>query len=209
MPLGESSIPKCSEPGSARELVGAYLGTACVFNEISAHAAGALHFAPDIDTIFEIGGQDSKYVFLRLQNWLACQAERKAEQHYRGLFQNTGLLVAGPNEPAAIFEEAAQHISPRVYGEVIPTVGQSLRARSGGYDGIILVGPFNCLPFRISEAILKPLSLQSGIPVLTYESDGYAVSPSILRQVSVHIQQVLDHASGDSASARVSRSGPV
>lgn len=144
-----------------------------------------------------------------LQNWLACQAERKAEQHYRGLFQNTGLLVAGPNEPGAIFEQAARHISPKVYGEVIPTVGQGLSAPSGGYDGIILVGPFNCLPFRISEAILKPLSLESGIPMLTYESDGYAVSPSILRQVSVHIQQVLDHVRGDSASERVSRRGPV
>jgi predicted CoA-substrate-specific enzyme activase len=137
-----------------------------------------------------------------LQNWLAYQAEKKAEQHYRGLFQNTGLLVAGANEPAAIFDQAAQHVSPRLFGEVIPTVGQGLEAQRGGYDGIIIVGPFNCLPFRISEAILKPLSLQCGIPVLTYESDGYAVSPSILRQVSVHIQQVLEHADSSRSPAR-------
>lgn len=32
------------------------------------------------------------------------------------------------------------------------------------------------------------------MPILTYESDGYAVSPSVLRQIDVHIQQVLDHA---------------
>ena len=51
--------------GSARELVGAYLGTAHVYNEISAHAAGATHFDADVDTIFEIGGQDSKYILLR------------------------------------------------------------------------------------------------------------------------------------------------
>jgi hypothetical protein len=31
------------------------------------------------------------------------------------------------------------------------------------------------------------------MPILTYESDGYAVSPATLRQVEVHIQQVLDH----------------
>lgn len=55
------------------------------------------------------------------------------------------------------------------------------------------IGPFNCLPFRIAEAILKPLSIQRGMPILTYESDGYAVSPSFLRQVEVHAQQVLDH----------------
>ena len=46
--------------GSARELVGAYLGTEHVFNEISAQAAGANHFDADVDTIFEIGGQDSE-----------------------------------------------------------------------------------------------------------------------------------------------------
>ena len=50
--------------GSARELIGAYLGTAHVYNEISAHATGATHFDPDVDTIFEIGGQDSKYIRL-------------------------------------------------------------------------------------------------------------------------------------------------
>jgi hypothetical protein len=36
------------------------------------------------------------------------------------------------------------------------------------------------------------LSLQHGMPVLAYESDGYAVSPAFLRQVDVHIQQVLE-----------------
>ncbi len=51
--------------GSARELVGAWLGTEHVFNEISAQAAGTNHFAPEVDTIFEIGGQDSKYIRLR------------------------------------------------------------------------------------------------------------------------------------------------
>jgi hypothetical protein len=32
------------------------------------------------------------------------------------------------------------------------------------------------------------------MPVLTYESDGSTVSPSVLRQVDVHIQQSLERA---------------
>ena len=60
---------------------------------------------------------------------------------------------------------------------------------------MILIGPFNCLPYRISEALLKPLCLKRGMPLLTYESDGYSVAASVLRQVEVHIQQVLEHAS--------------
>ena len=129
-----------------------------------------------------------------LQRWLAYQAEKRFEQYLRWCFRKTGLLVAAPNDASALFEKASTEVSPQIYGEVIPTVGQGLGAESGGYDGIIVIGPFNCLPFRISEAILRPLSLESGMPILTYETDGYPVSLSVLRQVEVHIQQVLDHA---------------
>ena len=73
-------------------------------------------------------------------------------------------------------------------------MGEGLAAASEGYDGMFVIGPFNCLPYRISEAILKPLSIQQDMPILTYESDGIAVSPSVLRQVDVHIQQVLEQA---------------
>ena len=51
--------------GSSRELLGVYCGTPGVYNEIIAHTAGATHYDPAIDTIFEIGGQDAKYVSLR------------------------------------------------------------------------------------------------------------------------------------------------
>ena len=63
--VGNRQIGLIGTTGSARELAGAYLGTEHVYNEISAHAAGATHFDPDVDTIFEIGGQDSKYIYLR------------------------------------------------------------------------------------------------------------------------------------------------
>ncbi len=63
--LGNRQVNLIGTTGSARELVGAYLGTEHVYNEISAHAAGAAHFDPEVDTIFEIGGQDAKYIYLR------------------------------------------------------------------------------------------------------------------------------------------------
>jgi predicted CoA-substrate-specific enzyme activase len=126
-----------------------------------------------------------------LQQWLNYQVEKKNDVYYRRHFRKTGLLVAGPNEVPAMFEKAAEHVSPALCGEVIPTVGKGLEAASEGYDGLIVIGPFNCLPFRVSEAILKPLSIKQGMPILTYESDGYAVAPSFLRQVDVHILQIL------------------
>jgi len=128
-----------------------------------------------------------------LQKWWGYQSGRRSEQHYRELFTKTGLLVSRPNDVVAMFEKSSEHISPQIFGEITPTVGRSLNAEYEGYDGIILIGPFNCLPFRISEAILKPLSIQQGMPLLTYETDGCAVTPAVFRQVDVHIQQVLEH----------------
>ncbi|HET7008712.1 MAG TPA: hypothetical protein VFK65_24650, partial [Candidatus Binatia bacterium] len=128
-----------------------------------------------------------------LRRWLAYQTEKRSEEYYRRIFHRSGFLLTPHGDASATFTDAAAHISPKIYGEVIPTVGDGVRAEVEGYDGVILIGPFNCLPFRIAEAILKPLSIRRGMPILTYESDGYAVSPSFLRQVEVHTQQVLDH----------------
>ena len=50
--------------GSGRYLTGDYIGADLIRNEITAQASGALSYANDVDTIFEIGGQDSKYIRL-------------------------------------------------------------------------------------------------------------------------------------------------
>lgn len=46
--------------GSGRQLIGAVLGADLVKNEVSAHARAAIELHPDVRTIIEIGGQDSK-----------------------------------------------------------------------------------------------------------------------------------------------------
>ncbi len=51
--------------GSGRQLIGTALGADVVKNEISAHACASIHLHPDVRTIFEIGGQDSKVTVVR------------------------------------------------------------------------------------------------------------------------------------------------
>ena len=51
--------------GSGRVLAGAMAGADVVKNEITAHAVAALYINPDVRTIFEIGGQDSKIIILQ------------------------------------------------------------------------------------------------------------------------------------------------
>ena len=50
--------------GSARKLVGVIVGATMVKNEITAHAVGTTTFYPEVRTILEIGGQDSKIILV-------------------------------------------------------------------------------------------------------------------------------------------------
>lgn len=50
--------------GSGRYLTGDFVGADIVRNEITAQATAAAYIDPEVDTIFEIGGQDSKYISL-------------------------------------------------------------------------------------------------------------------------------------------------
>ncbi|RLB59680.1 MAG: hypothetical protein DRI34_01010 [Deltaproteobacteria bacterium] len=59
---GSYRIRGVGTTGSGRKMVGKVIGADAVINEISAHVAGATRVDPSVDTIFEIGGQDSKYM---------------------------------------------------------------------------------------------------------------------------------------------------
>jgi len=64
--LGERIKIKCAgTTGSGRYLIGDLVGADTVVNEITAQATAAAHIDTSVDTIFEIGGQDSKYIYLK------------------------------------------------------------------------------------------------------------------------------------------------
>jgi len=51
--------------GSGRYLAGVMVGADVIKNEITAHAVAASMIIPDVQTVLEIGGQDSKIIILR------------------------------------------------------------------------------------------------------------------------------------------------
>ncbi len=60
-------IKGVSTTGSGRELIGILIGADSINDEITSHKTGALHISrkmlgTEVDTIFEIGGQDSKFI---------------------------------------------------------------------------------------------------------------------------------------------------
>ena len=63
--LGDVLIKGVGTTGSGRHLASTILGADIVKNEITAHAVAAINFVPDVRTILEIGGQDSKIIILK------------------------------------------------------------------------------------------------------------------------------------------------
>jgi predicted CoA-substrate-specific enzyme activase len=59
------TIRSAAVTGSARHLAGAIVGADLVKNEITCQAVAAAHYIPDVRTIIEIGGQDSKIILIR------------------------------------------------------------------------------------------------------------------------------------------------
>ncbi len=61
--VGDSVIvTSAGTTGSGRYLTGDFIGADSIQNEITAQATAAIAYDPTVDTIFEIGGQDSKYI---------------------------------------------------------------------------------------------------------------------------------------------------
>jgi predicted CoA-substrate-specific enzyme activase len=61
----QAEICGVATTGSARYLAGVVLGADLIKNEITSHAVAAMHYVPEVQTVVEIGGQDSKIILIR------------------------------------------------------------------------------------------------------------------------------------------------
>ncbi|MCI2000101.1 MAG: acyl-CoA dehydratase activase [Clostridia bacterium] len=68
--LGDIQISGAGTTGSGRQLASVIAGADIVKNEITAHSIASKKIIPDVRTIMEIGGQDSKIIFLK--NGVVC-----------------------------------------------------------------------------------------------------------------------------------------
>lgn len=100
-PAAKYPVVAFGATGSGREVAGSLLiscyGKDAVFivNEIVAHATGALHFDPRVDTIFEIGGQDAKYTRLVEGRIIDCAMNEACSAGTGSFIEEQGGKFAG------------------------------------------------------------------------------------------------------------------
>ena len=98
--------------GSGREIVGSLLTTCYgkeavyILNEIAAHAEGACHFNPRVDTIFEIGGQDAKYIRLAEGRVIDCAMNEACSAGTGSFIEEQGKKFTGIRDVVHLGETA-------------------------------------------------------------------------------------------------------
>ena len=103
--------------GSGRYVVADFLNADLAIDEITAHARGAIEIDPEVETIFEIGGQDSKYISLVNANPLdfdmnkVCAAGTGSFLHE--LANKYGINIVGEFQDSALSSKAPVKLTDR------------------------------------------------------------------------------------------------
>ncbi len=111
-PAAAHPVRAAAVTGSGREIVGSLLATCYgpdavfVLNEIAAHAEGALHYDARVDTIFEIGGQDAKYIRLSGGRVVDAAMNEACSAGTGSFIEEQGRKLAGIRDVVHLGEEA-------------------------------------------------------------------------------------------------------
>jgi predicted nucleotide-binding protein (sugar kinase/HSP70/actin superfamily) len=118
--------------------------------------------------------------------------QARYEKRIKSILSGSGLVHAEPIDIDTFVYNASSYISKDLSGEAVLTVGGALTEIVSQSCGVIAIGPFGCMPNRLSEAILNETMTRQGklatepkndqlkavltdiedLPFLAIESDG-------------------------------------
>ena len=154
-PVSHHDLLAFGATGSGREIVGSLLSTCYgvdrvyILNEIAAHAEGAMHYDHRVDTIFEIGGQDAKYIRLADGRVVDAAMNEACSAGTGSFIEEQGKKFSGIRDVIHLGEEAllsksgvslGQHCSVFMAEIIDEAVAAGVENRSiiaGIYDSII------------------------------------------------------------------------
>lgn len=127
----------------------------------------------------------------QVKNRLTCMVKNPYEFEIKSILEGSGFYKISESRVEDLVEAASEIVSPRLTGETVLTVGAALKELVEEVDGVISLGPFGCMPGRLSEALvtqkLKDIKLKAAqenelvrrvieahpsLPFLSIETDG-------------------------------------
>jgi len=189
---GRLEILGIGTTGSGRYLTGRYLQADAIRNEITCQLISATHYFPQVDTVFEIGGQDSKFINI------------KNGQIYD--FTMNKICAAGTG---SFLEEQAEHLGIDIVGEFSDYASQSKSPRDLGSRCTVfmdteLVNALSCgdsvpdicagLAYSIVRNYLEKVVEDRSIGKCVVFQGGVASNPSVVKAFSLWLgKEILVH----------------
>jgi len=144
----------------------------------------------------------------RVMNRINCLFKDPYEKTLHKLFSESGFFISHPVDIKHLVEVVSDLVSPRLTGETILTVGAAIAEVAETVDGVLAIGPFGCMPARISEAVItqqinnrkkliakdtilmkKIMKHHPAMPFLSIETDGSTFPQTVeSRLESFHMQ---------------------
>ncbi len=149
----------------------------------------------------------SEKMRFHIRQWLMNLYEKRLGSS----MSRSGLVDSRSVDIQHIIRTASDYMSPKLGGEAILTIGSSLSEIATHVCGVIAIGPFGCMPNRLSESILSEtmnrksklastpsnilmeqiLSGMEELPFLAVESDGSPFPQLIIAKLEAFCQQAM------------------
>ncbi len=98
---------------------------------------------------------DNLNILEKLRFKIRNKFQARYERRIKSILNQSGLVHAEPIDIDTFIKNASAYISKNLPGEAVLTVGGSLTEIVTQSCGVIAIGPFGCMPNRLSEAILN------------------------------------------------------
>jgi len=92
-----------------------------------------------------------------------------------------------PKGRGAAVAAAAPYLRHSAGGESIVSVGATVRFARQGYDGVVHLMPFTCMPEVIAQGILSKVSRDLDIPVLTLILDEHSAQAGVMTRLEAFV----------------------
>ena len=162
----------------------------------------------------------------KLKFYLRQWFMNRYEKSLTSIMTQSGLVSQKMVDIRHMVDSASAYISPNLGGEAILTIGSSLSEIVTEVCGAIAIGPFGCMPNRLSESILREVMTSKAklatnhsnrsmkkilddideLPFLAVESDGVTLSPTDHRKTRSILSERPSASSPDAGMLRKIRS---
>ncbi len=116
-------------------------------------------------------------------------AEVERSQYLSQYIDETLIPFAG-KEAEKIFKKAEEYIEIVIGGHAKQSIGHIIDYKERGFDGVIHLKPFGCLPEIISQSMLDKISDDINIPIFSLSIDEQTAQANMMTRLEAFIDLI-------------------